>query len=321
MMLLLPLLFLLLQSASSKILIRPSDHLLTGYDLRELEHENDIVHDQPVRVYRVQHPGDVAIDPNFESDFWGVVDFKPVPVFSIDTHDPVSQDTYISANVHSGGVEPWDPYVWDALVSILTLVKDRTPYMVDVGANLGYFSLAAASLGARVTAFEPMSRNARKLSKSIQRNRFEIALYQNAVWEDGPSIPVRLHETDPLNQGNGQLSPVTREGQYGIDYVNTVSLSELIQHDVDVIKIDTEGTEDAVIAGAKGLICAFRVRHIVMEFTEVRKRGAKDMLSFLDSAGYSVSDVTPNAPRLAIADFESFPPNILFTLNGEKAVC
>jgi FkbM family methyltransferase len=313
-------------TASGRIVIRPSDHVLAGagYDLREFEHENEIVNDQPVRVYHIMHPGDVAIDPNYESDFWGVVDFKPVPVFSIDTHDPVSQDTFISASVHSGS-EPWDVYVWNALVSALT--KNSTPghhpSMVDVGANLGYFSLAAASLGARVVAFEPMSRNARKLSKSIYRNRFEdrITLYQNAVWREGDSMSVRLDETDPSNQGNGRMSAAAREGQYGIDYVNTVSLSELIHHDVDVIKIDTEGTEDAVIAGAKGLICAYRVKHIVMEFTEVKKRGAKEMLSFLTTAGYSVSDVTPDAPKLDVADFESFPPNILFTLHGDAAVC
>lgn len=315
-------LLLILAVVSGRIVVRPSDHVLAGagYDLREFEHENDIVNDQPVRNYRIVHPGDVAIDPNFELDYWGVVDFKPVPAFSIDTHDPVSQDVFISASVHAGN-EPWDVYVWNAMVSVLV----KTPgYVVDVGANLGYFSLAAASLGAQVVAFEPMSRNARKLSKSINRNHFEsITLFQNAVWDE--SIAVRLHEISASNQGNGQASgiPVAREGQYGIDYVNTVSLSEIIYHDVDVLKIDTEGTEDVVIRGARGLICNHRVRHIIMEFTQVKKntRGVKDMLGFLETVGYIVSDVTPEAPPLKIVDFESFPPNIWFKLIGENADC
>ena len=322
-------------SVQSDIVIRPSDHVLAGanYETRrvaEFVHENDIdvKTDRPIKMYHIVHPGDVAIDANFELDHWGVVDFKPVPKFSIDTHDPVLQDTFISGSVHSGK-EPWDVYVWNALVSVLTK-KDKDYVVVDVGANLGYFSLAAASLGARVIAFEPMSRNARKLSKSIQKNHFNdaITLFQNAVWDNSPSFPVRLTPTSPSNQGNGQAvedAVVGAAGLYGIDYVNTVSLSEVVHSDVDVMKIDTEGTEGAVIAGAKGLICDYRVKYILMEFTEIKTRtgrfSAPEMLLFLDSVGYTVSDVVAGSPVLNIADFQSFPPNILFTLEGESAKC
>jgi FkbM family methyltransferase len=60
--------------------------------------------------------------------------------------------------------------------------------VVDVGANIGYFSLACAALGARVIVFEPMLRNVRKLSKSVYRNHFldRLTVYQNAAWDAGP---------------------------------------------------------------------------------------------------------------------------------------
>jgi FkbM family methyltransferase len=282
-----------------------------------------------VFINHVNKMGDVKNDPSFAKDFWGVVEFPPVPSFHIDTHDPVSQDVFVSGSVHSKR-EPWDPYVWDRLVSILKGVDHRIPVMVDVGANLGYFSLAAASLGAHVIAFEPMSRNAMKFSKSIVKNNFQgkIMLFQNAVWADIKSIPVKLETGNVLNQGNGQIlvSGVSAQGVYGLDYVNTVSLSYMVREDVDVLKIDTAGTEAVVIAGAKRLICNFRVKYIVMQFTDEMSGyhdvySVLEMLTFLDSSGYEITDVLPDSPKLFISDYKRFPPNVLFTLKGHRPSC
>ncbi len=73
------------------------------------------------------------------------------------------------------------------------------------------------------------------------------------------SVPLRLDATSSSHQGNGQiaLSSVEATGVYGVDYVNTVSLSHVIREDVDVLKIDTEGA--VVISGAECLICSFSV--------------------------------------------------------------
>jgi FkbM family methyltransferase len=322
-------------SAFADVVIRPSDHVLHGtdygvYSRRAADFEKpNILGPTGVFINHVNKMGDVKNDPSFAKDFWGVVDFPPVPLFHIDTHDPVSEDVFVSGSVHSKR-EPWDPYVWDRLVSILKGVDHRIPVMVDVGANLGYFSLAAASLGAHVIAFEPMSRNAMKFSKSIVKNNFQgkIMLFQNAVWADIKSIPVKLETGNVLNQGNGQIlvSGVSAQGVYGLDYVNTVSLSYMVREDVDVLKIDTAGTEAVVIAGAKRLICNFRVKYIVMQFTDEMSGyhdvySVLEMLTFLDSSGYEITDVLPDSPKLFISDYKRFPPNVLFTLKGHRPSC
>ena len=113
----------------------------------------DISEKESSMAYQVSHPDYVSIDADFASDYWGTVNFKPVPEYMIDTHDPVSQDIYISGSVHSNHV--WDSFVWDKLVFILKDISvGRSPVMVDVGANIGFFSLTAAALGARVIAFD-----------------------------------------------------------------------------------------------------------------------------------------------------------------------
>jgi FkbM family methyltransferase len=323
--------FALFIGAMAEVMIRPSDHVMAGakHDFIRVAGDKEINTDDNPSIHHIKHPGDVPIDANFETNFWGVVDFKPVPKFSIDTHDPVLQDIFISGNVHYGS-EQWDHAVWDALVLILQKTSmDHTPVMVDVGANLGYFSLAAAALGAHVIAFEPMSRNARKFAKSIHRNHFEgsVTLFQNIVWDDIPSFRMKLEATSFVNQGNGKTleAAVGARGLYGVDFVSTVSLSDVLNRGIDVLKINTEGTEGAVIEGAKSLICGYKVSYIIMEFTDIKKRKGKysalETLTFLHSIGYSISDVTPNAPPLLIPDYLNFPPNLLFTLQGPGAVC
>ena len=46
----------------------------------------------------------------------------------------------------------------------------RTPVFLDIGANVGSYSLAAAAHGHRVLAFEPLTLNAIALRRSLCRN-------------------------------------------------------------------------------------------------------------------------------------------------------
>ena len=62
-------------------------------------------------------------DPAYSVDHWGRVDFPPVPGFAMDTHDPVTQDVYISGSVH-GGTKPWDRFIWVARVERMSGVYE-----------------------------------------------------------------------------------------------------------------------------------------------------------------------------------------------------
>ena len=254
----------------------------------------------------------------YQTAFWGRVAFDAVPPFEINTHDPTLQDVYISGSVHRG--ERWDPFLWTLLTHVLT-ARQHPQLVVDVGANLGYFSLMAAALGHAVVAFEPMGRNAAKLQASIARNRGfvdKITLYQNAVASRADEI-VSLTATHASNQGNGQMryQPSFAGGVYGIDYAKTVRLDDVIDEDVLFIKIDVEGLEAEVLNGASNLLCRHIVRFIVIEFSEETRRSercpAGRMLRRMEALGYAISDIVAGAPRLS-ADAADYPPNLLFTL-------
>jgi FkbM family methyltransferase len=245
----------------------------------------------------------------------------------------VTQDVFISASAHSG-VQPWDPFVWDCILALSQRIQPKGAHFVDVGANIGYFTLMAASLGYTVTSFEPMSRNARKLMHSVERNSSfsdQVKVYQNAVGEiDNQRVLMR--ETDASNQGNGQISEELPPpgGVYGVDFVDTVTLSNVLlfspQEPINayIVKVDVEGLEASVLAGASDWICARSVHHILIEFSEATRRRTKEsseMFAFMQRAGYTVSDVdiTSNKAnldytKLIAGDFDGVPPNLLFTL-------
>ena len=256
------------------------------------------------------------IDKSYKTDFWADVAFYPVPKFEINTHDPQKQDLFISASIQGGKI--WDPYVWNLFLRVFSLQPpENNVFVIDVGANIGYFSLMAASMGYNVISFEPMTRNAAKFASSISKNHFEdkIILYQNAVGYDFGKI-VHMTETHSTNQGNGRITT----GPYNEHSITILLDDILFEPDamIIMIKIDVEGFEASVLNGAKRLICMNIVRFITIEFSHETSKNeecpAVNMMKLLDSIGYEISDVVPGKRLSHNPPYDNFPPNILFTL-------
>ena len=277
-------------------------------------------------LHVVRGPEDVSEpEPAYREDHWAFVDFVPVPPFYMDTHDPLTQDEYIWGSARAG-VEPWDPFIWERIVALSKGVPKGSRF-VDVGANLGYFSLMASSLGYDVIAFEPMSRNARKLARSVARNGFggRVQLFQDAVSDIyGQRVSLRKTPRGPF-------------GVYGIDYVDTVTLSGALllapsePVDAHIVLLGVDSAPARVLLGAHDWICSRTVRHILIEFSEATRSStaapAAEMFSFMRRAGYIVSDfsVGSDAPldyaRLVAGDFAGVPSHLLFSLRGSGPTC
>lgn len=263
--------------------------------------------------------GIISMEAAYETDIWGKVNFSPVPAYFIDTHDPVTQDSYISASVHEAKI-PWDSYVWDRIVS-LTPADASGLLFVDVGANLGYFSLAAASMGYHVVAFEPMSRNAKKLAKSIERNKFgpKVTLYQVAVSdESGERVVLQPANASEITSN---ATSALESYVYGIDYAVSITLSDAMQgKDAFLVRINVgqqkeEGTH--ALQGAKEWICRSVVRHLILQQSDATTEWNADMqslLEFMKSAGYVMSDVAVGSQEFESTKTETLPSNIILSL-------
>lgn len=134
--------------------------------------------------------------------------------------------------------------------------------VIDIGANIGAFSLWAAKKGAFVEAFEPSEENYRRLGENIARNDFSrsIRAHKKAVWSEKGEIRLFHH---PWNIGGHS---VVKDKDSGYEAVESVTLAEVIgDRGVDFIKMDCEGAEFEIIMATPDEALA-KVRRIAMEF-------------------------------------------------------
>jgi FkbM family methyltransferase len=124
--------------------------------------------------------------------------------------------------------------------------------VVDVGANIGYFTLLLSKLvGSKgmVFAFEPENRNYNALRHNMQLNNVSnILVYQSAVGKVDEICTLYVSSEE-----SGEHSLVTKRHCHTTQTVKVVRLDDLVRN-VDVIKTDTEGNDLHVLQGAGRLL-------------------------------------------------------------------
>jgi FkbM family methyltransferase len=152
----------------------------------------------------------------------------------------------------------WEPHVTNALGFF---VRDRALF-VDVGANIGFHSLWVASAfpTARVIAFEPNPPVAAELRRNLALNALDnLELRQAAVGERSGFARLYAQRARAYNRGNSSLQRNPDLGaRYDLVDTPLVALDDVIADPVAVIKIDTEGGELQVLAGARRVLAASR---------------------------------------------------------------
>ncbi|MEZ4538635.1 MAG: FkbM family methyltransferase [Chloroflexota bacterium] len=162
-------------------------------------------------------------------------------------------DNFIGATI-----ERWKQYEPNVSRVVSGLLSPGATF-IDVGANIGYFSLLGASRVGRtgkVFSFEPNPANCDLLRMSAAANGFEdvISVHTAAVAEQKG----QLQFTTPGIDSNGRVvNPAEAErGTVDTWTVEAVTLDEVLAdcRRVDVIKIDVEGAEARVWRGMQETI-------------------------------------------------------------------
>ena len=170
-------------------------------------------------------------------------------------------DTYVSGDMlNKGGWEVGLNMLFDALVQEEPHHKKLS--VLDVGANMGAFSLHAAARGCSVFSFEMQPRIYGLLELSRRLNGFHnMVLHHAALWnETGSAVsftPAR---------GNFGGTTLLSGGAAGTHEMKTKRIDELFTHkEVFFMKIDVENNEDRVLHGMESLLATRSVKHFVME--------------------------------------------------------
>ncbi len=163
--------------------------------------------------------------------------------------------------------------------------------LVDVGANMGYFSLlwAGANRTNRVVAFEASPRNVAVFENNVRRNDLSerIKMVRKAAGDHPGHIPFDLGPPDQT--GWGGFSPTAFDRTIDVPVVRLDQ--ELTDAQIDVLKIDVEGADTWVLRGCEALLETKRIGTIFFEQNrdKMNRLGIKEgeARTFLGDLGYS----------------------------------
>lgn len=128
---------------------------------------------------------------------------------------------------------------------------------IDIGANVGYYSLWAAESGARVVAIEPSSQTLWQLRANVSLNDYDITVLACAM---GATPGVARITTD-----QGPMNRHTLAGEEG-EEVTMTTLDLVLDGRSAYVKMDVETAEFAVLMGAHQSLLDKRLQLIQMEW-------------------------------------------------------
>lgn len=173
--------------------------------------------------------------------------------------------------------------------------------LFDIGANVGMYTVYAAAMrAARVMAFEPESQNYALLNRNI---------YSNQLGEKVRAFPLAISDTtalDALYLSRFSAGESCHNFGAAIDFGGraftpgfaqgcvSLSLDDLVEKhglaEPDHIKVDVDGLEHKVIAGARRLLEKRRVKSVLVEInTNLPEH--RDIITRMASCGYGLSAV------------------------------
>ncbi len=228
----------------------------------------------PAQLNRIPVVGDV------ELEMWGTHRIH----FYTD-----GEDTIVS-RLYWQGIDDFESTTYDLFRTLL----DQTRCFVDVGANTGFYTLLAgvSDRSRHIFAFEPVPAIDYYLRRNLERNGLtQVTVSNSAVTNYDGMIKLYVPHAVMLPTSASTLKDF-REAALELDLPAVTLDSYFAQHStttIDLMKIDTEGTEHLVLAGAQHILTTHRPA-IICEV--LRGRTEQALHAVLDPTDYQYFLIT-----------------------------
>jgi FkbM family methyltransferase len=167
--------------------------------------------------------------------------------------------------------------------------------VMDVGAKFGYYTVLfghAVGVSGHVIAIEPVPSTAVTLRKTIDLNGLTRTT-QLVAAAAGDRDDAKVHIVVPACEPkNAAVVAGARDGSITVPSVTIDRLTRDLDR-LDIVKIDAEGAEVAILAGMKETIARFKPS-IMLEFNAAR---CQDPIKFL-------CDIMASYPQISSLDFD-----------------
>lgn len=200
------------------------------------------------------------------------VQLKTVPPTPICLYDS-KYDVFVSKQIRELGI--WEGHIVDQFQKVLSM--DSYLGVIDIGANLGQYSLIAAKMGHNVLAVEPWKGSLERFREAANMAgiKDKITVLTNVISDERSRVCLK---TTGDNQGNVHID-MNREESYNMrlkscNSSNSVYLDDLLPYinfQRAVLKLDIQGFEHRAFLHAKTLLKELYIPYIFMEWVIMRE--------------------------------------------------
>ncbi|CAF1572167.1 unnamed protein product [Adineta steineri] len=242
----------------------------------------------------------------------------------------IKRDKYVSG-AYGDSISIWEEKQVTRILQLLT----RHPHLhlIDIGANIGTYTMYAASLGRFVLAIDCFAPNIIRLRRSIQlMNLFnQVVLIQNAIFNhSGQSLRLSI---DTRNIGGQRIHLLNNYSyKYNLSTKNPYIVKTITFNEVlpilnaygirsALMKIDIEGSEHFVMEKGNQIFDTLDIPFIQMEWTIVKQyiNRVKLILDFFNKRNYD--PMTDSCQILNQNEYTQWPDDIYWLKRNTSNFC
>ena len=166
-------------------------------------------------------------------------------------------------------------------ITIRSLLKPGDVF-VDIGANVGYYTLVAAMKGCRVVSVEPVPSTVAALWVNIRLNNLRsVELVPYCAWHEDSTIHIQIPHRRYYGLASAFYGRETRAVRIP---VKCIRLDKVLDKylEIKLIKIDVEGAEYEVLKGLEKVLP--KTKFIIVELS----RNVPKILNYLSEKGFKI---------------------------------
>jgi FkbM family methyltransferase len=199
----------------------------------------------------------------------------------------------------------WEGYCTNKILEVLNYysskknIKNEDMYILDIGANVGWYSYYLGKFGYKIISFEPSERNYYILRRTYCLNQeINITIINKGLYNEEKRCDYYEHVG---NKGNGMvICDQKKDIPNYLEKKSEVILTKLSNYitflstkNLAFIKIDAEGSEESAFLSGIELLTKYHVPFIFLEYCpnnlKLHNVDKKKFLEIFYNNGYKIS--------------------------------